>query len=814
MWKNYFKIAYRNILRSKINTFINVISLTLGMAGALVIYTIVQYETGFDNFHSHSDQTYRVVQHNKTADGIQYWNTTAYPLAEALRQAFPDLKVTQTSGPITAKFSLTNSEKASHFEEDRIWFVDSYYLEVFDYKEAYDDHSIWISGDRDNAFRHPNAVVLTVTAAKRFFGGEAENPSGLIGQTLLLDENELMMVSGIIKDPPLSSNTPFEIILPYEYFKAHHKIQADSWEGNHQGTTYLVLPPETDPGHLSERIAALKTQYLSKEDNDRISYHLQPLNEIHSETLYGSSPGSYVTGQSIIYGLWLLGVLLVLVACLNYINLSTAKSLKRAKEVGIRKVLGSTKSQLFYQHMCEAFIITAFAFFIAYIMGDWVIGEINQVVNFASFSYPNDTVFYLLCVCLICGIAFLAGGYPGIVMTGFSPIMALKNKMGYTSKKGVPFRQSMIVFQFVIAQALIAGTLIMAYQMDFIQHKDLGYKKDDIINIKLQDLDPLKKDAFRQSLLQVPAVHRVSFSSGAPTTHERQYGTSFRRSYEPLEMRRESELKFIDREYFNLFDISILAGKLIQYKDEYDLSDGIVVNEVLVRSLGLTPKEAIGVALVTNEGKAPIAAVVEDFHNNALQEGIMPCIMVFWGNGFLDQASISISDSKDDFAAIYPQINDSWQKVYPNAELSYAFVKEELAGFYREEDYLFNVFQIAAGLAILIGCLGLYGLVVLVAQQRSKEIGIRKLIGASVTRLVTLLSWDFIKLIFVAVGLATPFIYYLMEIWLQGFAFRIDLQWWYFLVAGLVTLLIAILTVSVQASKTALMNPVNALKSE
>ncbi|KEO71891.1 ABC transporter permease [Anditalea andensis] len=813
MWKNYFKIAYRNLLRQKVNTFINVMSLTLGIAGALVIYTILHYESGFDAFHTNADQTYRVVHHNKTSDGMQYWNTTAYPLADALRQAFPELIVTQTSGPITAKLSSTKAENQLNYEEDKIWFVDPMYFDVFDYKGAYADGEIWIGGDQDKAFEHPNSVVLTLKAAKRYFGKVADTPANVIGQSLVLNEHASMMVSGIIQNPPLNSSMPFEILLPYEYFKGNNKSQAESWEGNHQGTTYLVIPPGTDPTQLTEKIATLKSQFLSKEDNERIAYHLQPLSEIHTETLYGSSPGSYVTSQSIINGLWLLAFVLILISCLNYINLATALSIKRAREVGIRKVLGSTKQQLFFQHMSEALLTSTLAFIAAFFIGNWVIGVINEIIDFATFEFPIDLEFYLLSIVLICATTFLAGGYPGIVMTQFTPIMALKNRLSLASGNGLSFRHSMIVFQFAIAQALIAGTLIMSNQMNFIQKKDLGYKKDDILSIKLQDLNTQKREAFRQSLLQIPAINQVSFSSGAPTTHERQYGSSFRLSHEPVEMRRGTELKFIDREYISLFQISLEAGQMMPFKDEYNLSDGLIVNENLVQNLGLTPEEAIGMDLLTNEGTASIIAVVKDFHNNALQEEIMPCIMVFGGSNFLDETNIGISENIN-YANLNDDIKASWQKVYPDEKMSIEFLNEKLDDFYRLENYLFQVLQVASGLAILIGCLGLYGLVLLAAQQRTKEIGIRKLVGASITGIITLLSWDFIKLILVAITLATPIIFLLMDDYLQRFAFRIDLEWWYFLGSGIITFTIALVTVSYQASKTALMNPVNALRSE
>ncbi|WP_143960305.1 FtsX-like permease family protein [Litoribacter populi] len=813
MWKNYFKAAFRNLKRNKANGFINVIGLTLGIAGALVIYTIVIYETGFDAFHSRYEHTYRLVHHNHTADGTQYWNTTAYPLAAALREEFPEVEVTQASGPIQAYLSTLDERKEKRFQEEKIWFVDQRYFNVFDFDQAYPSGGLWISGDPAKAFDEPNAVVLTLNAALKYFQEGSERPDELLGKPLLLNDESLLVVRGIIQNPPFNSNIPFEILLSYEYFLTHHGQQAESWEGNHQGTTYMVLPDGADLDSYNSQIASLKKRYLNKEDDARIEYRLQPLSEVHTNALYGSSPGSYIISKGIIRGLVLLSAVLILIACVNFINLATAQSLKRVKEIGVRKVMGSTRKQLFLQYMCEAFVLTVCAFFCGFFLGDWVIGEINRLVDFADFRFSMDFGFLSISLLLIFAITFLTGCYPALVMSGFSPILAMKNQWAIKNRFGLSFRHGMIVFQFFIAQALVAGTFVVASQMHYVLQKDLGYQKENIISVNLPDTDQDKKNAVREKLRQRPEIQQVSFSSGAPTTHERQFGTSFRQSHEPPEMRRGAELKFIDKEYFALFQLNLLAGKA---EGQYNptLSDGFLVNEALLKQLGVEAEEAVGMELLTNEGKAPIIGVVEDFHNNVLQEEIMPCIMAFWGSHFQDEVNILLRADLEDPSKAISLIQNAWKEVYPDADFSFEFVDDQLKRHYKVETYLFNAFQIASGLAIFIGCLGLYGLVSLVAQQKTKEIGIRKLIGASIPNIVRLLSWDFMKLIFLAIGLATPLIYFLMDNWLQNFAYQVKLEWYYFAGASMVTIVIALVTLSFKSIKAAKMNPVYSLKSE
>lgn len=813
MWINYLIIALRKLERDKPNALINLLSITLGLAGVLVVYAVVDFETGFDSFHSTAPNTFRVVHHNHTADGTQFWNTTAYPLADALRDEFPETVITQGSGPSNGSFTVKLVGEERRFEEDKVLFVDRYYFQVFDFEVLFPEGSFWLSGNSITAFDEPNAVVLTLSAARKYFKEQVANPDALLGKTLLYNDKDLMMVSGIVQDPPMNTNLNFDILLSYEFFKANFPDQATSWEGNHQGTTFMVIP-EGAPLEYKAKIDSMQKKFLSNEDDQRIEYVLQPLSEVHTEKLYGSNPGSYVLSKGVITGLWTLAGFLLLIACMNFVNLATVQSLKRSREVGVRKVLGGTNYQIFSQYMCEAFLLTVVAFILAILLGKWVISEVNHIIDFVRFRFVFDQAFIFTALMLIALVTFLAGSYPGVVMSRFAPVTAIRQPSRSKGLWGFSLRQGLVVFQFIIAQALIAGTLIVAEQMRFIQQKDLGYQTENVLSIILPSGSSQDRETFKKRLEQNGDILKVSFSSGAPTTHEREYGTSFRLSYEPLEMRRNTEMKFIDEEYFDVFQLELVAGQMVSSKAVYNISDGLLVNETLVRMLGIDAEEAVGKELVTNEGKATIVGVLKDFHNNSLHEAIMPCVLVFWAPNFLDEANILLPPNPRGTKKALEILAGEWKEVYPNADFNYQFVDDSLQSFYKVEVYLYKAFSIASGLAIFIGCLGLFGLVSLVAQQRTKEIGIRKLVGGSLTSIVMLLSKDFLRLVLIAIALASPLIHYFMVRWLNNFAYHIELHWWYLLVAGLISLTITFLVVGLQSIKAGLTNPVQALRSE
>ncbi|QIP12919.1 FtsX-like permease family protein [Spirosoma aureum] len=819
MLRNYLKIAFRRLWTDKTNAAINVLGLTLGITCCLVIYIFVRYESGFDGFHTNVSRIYRVVHHNKTADGVQHWPTTAYPLAEAIRQNIPGVGVTQTAGPDSRLISSVDSRGVVHrFDEKRVMFADANYLRTFDFVNVFPE-GIWLAGNARTAFQQPNSVVLTQKMAERYFSGYTGRFEELLGKTLTLNNGDPLLVSGIIRNPPSTTNLLFDILVNYQFFKANNPYQATNWSGNYRGTTYVTLPAGADPKAFERQLQALQKKYMKVDDIRRISYFLQPITSIHTETLYGSSQGSYIVSRDMLWGLVSLAVFLILIASFNFINLTTAQAIRRRKEVGVRKVVGGTQVQLFSQFIGETLIIAIVAGVLSLLILHTLLNWINQSLTIIDLNLSADPTIWAFSAGLILVVALLAGFYPAIVLSNAQPITALKNT---TPQRHARFslRQGLIVLQFCITYALLVSTFVVSRQMNLFSSKDLGFTKDAVITINgPRNQVAGKLGTFREELLQSPAIKEVSFGSGAPITNNH-YGTDFRLKSEAVQMNRQAEEKFVDLAYQSLFDLKLIAGRWFTQSNnlpEGSRFNAFVVNETMVKMLGLTPEQAIGKTMIINEGEAPILGVVKDFHNVSLQQAITPCVLMVWNTGFYDEIHLRVQTQNSRLLNL-PQtlgfIEKNWKQLFPDDVYQYTFLNESLAKNYIIEQLVFDAFRIFAAISIFISCLGLFGLITFAANQRTKEIGVRKVLGASVASLVGLLSKDFLKLVLIAIVIASPLAWYAMSQWSQGFAYKADIEWWVFVLAGLLAVGIALLTVSFQSIKAALMNPVNSLRSE
>ncbi|MCF0059236.1 ABC transporter permease [Dyadobacter sp. CY356] len=814
---NYFKTARRNLWKNKTNTVINVFGLALGITCCLGIYVFVNYQLSFDNFHTNADRTYRIVEHSKKADGIQHWPTTAYPLAEALRREFPNVSVTQTAGP-DKRIISTKDEKGEirRFEEKRVMFADMNYLRLFDFKNAF-EKGLWLSGNVNTAFSQPNSVILTEQMAERYFGSFSNNYDQLLGKIIKLNNIDLLIVSGIIRNPPTNTNLPFDILINYDFFKANNPYQANNWSGNYQGTTYVALPSGMDPAKFEKAIDKIKSKYLNAEDNRRISYFLQPLSDIHTNSLYSGEPGTYVLGKEVLWGLSSLAVFLILIASVNFINLSTAQAMQRQKEIGVRKAIGSTRYQLFFQFMSETFLLAILSGFLSVNGLYFLLWIVNQKLSFIDLNLTPNIQTWFFGTGLIGIITLLAGSYPALVLSGFKPAMAIKNNVQRKSN-GISLRQGLIVFQFGITYCLLVATWISSDQMSFFQRKGLGFTKDEVLTINAPRNKKLGElETFRQELLQYPDVKEVSLASGAPLT-KNWYGTDFRLKSEPLSMSRQAEMKTTDENYQNLFNLQLLAGQWFSTSNIVPDSirvNGFVINETMAKMLNLTPEKAIGERLVINEGEAPIIGVVKDFHNASLQQAIQPCVFMY--PNAPEQIHVKLlaaNGQPSNLSQTLGHLEQTWKQSFPDDVYQFTFLNESLAKNYFVEQLVFDAFKTFAAISIFISCLGLFGLITLTAAQRTKEIGVRKVLGASVSSVVGMLAGDFVKLVLCAIVLALPISWWAMHQWLQGFAYKTDINGWVFVLSGIFAIAIALLTVSFQSIKAALMDPVKSLKSE
>ncbi|MHA4741851.1 ABC transporter permease [Dyadobacter sp. MSC1_007] len=816
---NYLKISFRRLWTDKTSSTINILGLALGMTCCLVIYMFVRYELGFDSFHSASGRTYRIVEHSKKSDGVQHWPTTAYPLAEAIRQNIPGVKVTQTAGPLARIISSTDSKGTVHrFEESRLMFTDNQYLRTFDFQNIY-PKGIWLAGNAETAFSQTNSVVLTQKLAERYFAEYTGNFEQVVGKTLVLNNSDPLVVSAVIRNPPGNTNLLFDMLVNYQFFKNNNQYRANNWSGNYLGTTFVTLADGMDPKTFERQLASMKKKYMTKDDDNRISYFLQPLTEIHTEPLYEDFLGGYLVSRNILWGLTSLGAFLILIASFNFINLTTARALRRSKEVGVRKVVGSTQAQLFFQFIGETLMVASLAGIVALLTMGFVLKWLNSSLTIINLDLSPDMHVWLFSSAMVLIVAVSAGFYPAVVISRFRPVQALKNTVS-TRRSGITLRQGLIVGQFCITYGLLVGTFVASGQMNLFQNMDLGFTKDAVITINGPRNQVISKmSAFRQQLLQNPSVREVSFSSGAPITNNH-YGTNFRLKSEDKSMDRQAEMKVVDLKYESLFGLKLIAGKWLDQSNMLEDGsgfNGFVVNETMVKMLGLTPETAINKMITISEGEAPIIGVVKDFNNVSLQQAIMPCVMMCWNSDFYEQIHVAMHMTNGAWVNVGPtlkSIEKTWKSIFPQDVYEYSFLNESLAKGYMVEQLVFDAFRIFAGISIFISCLGLFGLATFAAQQRTKEIGVRKVLGASVASIMSLLFSDFLKLVLVAIVIASPIAWYAMENWLQDFAYRIEMQWWIFVVAGLLAIGIALFTVSFQTLKAALMNPVKSLKTE
>lgn len=819
MIKNYFKIALRRLVADHVLTAINVLGLAMGITSCLVIYIFVRYELSFDSFHSDSDRTYRINEQSAKADGVQYWSTTAYPLAEAIRQDLPGVQVTQTAGPLSRVISSEDSKGNVHrFEEDRLMFADKNYLQTFDFGKAVPG-GIWLAGDAKSAFQQQNAVVLTEKLANRYFAEYSRDYVKLLGKVLKLNNNDPLVVSGVIRNPPHNTNLLFEMLVNYDFFKTNNQYRATNWSGNYQGTTYVTLPSGVSPQVIERQLVTLKRKNMNAEDNRRITYVLQPIADIHTNTLYESSLGSYAVSPQMLWVLGSLAIFLILIASFNFINLTTAQASRRSKEVGVRKVVGSTQKQLFGQFIGETLIVASLAGLISAVSLQLLLSWLNRSLSMINLDLRSDTTVLLFGIGLVLLVAFLAGFYPAIVLSKFQPIRALKS-IANTERQRFSLRQGLIVLQFCITYALLVATFVASRQMDFFMNKDLGFAREAVITINgPRNQASARLDVFRQQLLQNPSINEVSFSSGAPIT-DHHMGTDFRLKSESYDMKRQAEMKVVDLRYQNLFGLKIITGNWFTTSNivpDGSPFNGFVVNETMVKALGLTPETAVGKVVTISEGEAPVLGVVRDFHNVSLQQAIRPCVIMCWNKGFYGQIHVrfqSGSTDKLDLPNALTSVEKNWKHTFPSDVYQYAFLNESLAKKYIVEKLVFDSFRIFAAISIFIACLGLFGLITFTANQRTKEIGVRKVLGASVMSVVALLSKDFIKLVVIAIVIASPIAWYGLSQWLQNFEYKIEIEWWLFAASAFLAVGIALLTVSFQSVKTALMNPVKSLRSE
>jgi putative ABC transport system permease protein len=799
---NHLALAWRNLNRQRIFSIINVAGLSIGMTCALVVTIFVRYEFSFDQHHAKAKKIYKVVQDTNMGDQMLHWNTTAYPLAEALRHDFSQLKfVTQASGPTNRMFRIQDaSGNISRFEEPLVLFVDPFYPKVFDFH--------WLQGDPSTALKEPNSCVLTETTARKYFPVETQS-SSLLGKQIFLNNKDALTVTGLIEDAVPTTSLQYSMLIPYDFFRVNNPYSSLNWSGNYQGTTFIVMNDDSSPVEIEQSINTWKKKYLRPEDDARINYRLLPLTDSHTDEKYGYAPQSYTMPRQILYASVGVGAFMLLMACVNFVNLATAQAAGRAREVGIRKVMGSSRFGLIRQFLHENLLIIITSSLIALALTQTALSSINQMLSIINLKLHMDLLSVAIVMSIGTIVMIAASLYPAIALASYRPVEALKSKL--SGKTGnLSLRRTLIVFQFSIVQIFVIGTMVVASQMYYLNNTDLGFRKDQpVVLANLNELD--RADAFVAELLKNSAISEVCLSSSSPMSdYNHHYGTSFRLPGQREEDGKEAEEKGVDLNYLKFYDLQVVAGR--NFSAVRENFDEFIVNEKLIDQLGIKPSDAIGRRLIINEGEATIVGVIKDFHNHGLQEELTPCVLLN-SSRWLERTNIKIA-SKSNLPHTLTYIESTWKKIYPDGVFNSVFLDDVLARNYTLERLVFKGFIVLAILTIIIGCMGLYGLLSFITLRKTKEVGIRKTLGATATQIVSLFAREFVLLICVAFLLASPLAYFWLKHWLETFAYHIDMGSWMFISGAFMTLLIALLTISYQTLKAALENPVEALKSE
>ena len=816
MIKNYFISTYRNLWRNKLSTLINITGLTVSIACCIVIYVFIKNEKTFDNFHTKADRIYRIVYEEKTDHGTDYNGSSNFALANALRNDFPNLEsVTQIYMYNNGIIQVANSKgERKIFEEDQITYADDLFFKTFNFP--------LIAGSTNKLLSNPDEVVLSRKIALKYFGNHDKIPfADLIGKVILINKNPYH-IAAIMEDMPGNTNFSSHMLLPFKNFERSNPKLVNNWQENFSRShTFVTLPIGYSSTQFENGLSSFKNKYLDKETAARETYHVQPLSSVHTDSKY---EGTYYSTPSIlIIAFVIMGIVILLTACINFINLATAQSFNRAKEIGIRKTLGSKNNEIIFRFMGETMIIIIFASGIAVFLANWFLNSFNNYLSFIiEINLHTDfSVFYFL-VPLAIIITFLAGFYPAKMMSRFQPVEALKGilnskNVGFSSK--FSYRKALIVSQFVVTQLLILGTIIVASQMNFFYNKDLGYRKENVLTVEIPNNNEQKLSLFRDRLLTQPQIEKVSFNSGPPTSSDRST-SDFRLPSSPKAENIRSERKFVDENYLSTFKIKLLAGRDLLASDKVLAKDStksynVLLNNVASNQLGFkNPIEAIGKTIIINDkDNATIIGVTDNFYNNSLQKNISPVIL-FNSKDWVAMATISMSAATS--INTYNFIKNSWEKIYPDNFFKSMALSDYFRNkaFYVMEDIMYEGFKVFSLLSIIIGCMGLYGLVVFLATKRQKEIGIRKVLGASAKTIIQMFVKEFAMLITIAFLIASPLGYFAMNTWLETFTNRITLNPVYFIFAFIISLIIAGFTVSFQCFKAAMSNPVKSLKSE
>jgi len=801
MLKNYFTTAIRNVIHQKGSALINIAGLTLGITCSLILFLMVKHILSFDTFHTKKDRIYRVVSQTEGNKGKRQSSGIPPVLPDAFRSDFPEAEevvfTTYRSEAMVTIPQPSPSEPKKYLEESGIVYTEPAFFKIFDRP--------MLIGDPKRALDEPNEAIISKRWALKYFGKEdARN------EILKFDTIEYK-VAAVMEDFPSNTDFPFDLMLSYATIKSENEKAGwhSVWSDEH---CYFLLREGTDIAQISNRLPAFAKKFLGDNVN-KTEYLVQSLSEIHFDERFDTYTYN-TTSRGTLISFEVIAMILVLTACINFINLATAEAVKRSKEVGIRKALGSSRAQLIKQFLGETGLITIISVLISLAVTPLALTYLNPFLELnLGLNFSTDTFLWIYLLGITILVSTLAGLYPAFVVSGYNPVLALKNLISNKNSSGYSLRRALVVTQFVISQFFIIGTIVVINQMDYYKNKDLGFNKDAILILPIpisetpsEENNVSKMRTLRDEFLRLPGVVGASLSS-APPSSGHVSNTTF--TIEGNDQAFLSQVKQVDGNYVDLYGLDIIAGKNI---DDFDTAKGFVVNEKFVHTIGFKDADEILDKVINMWGKKlPVVGVVKDFHTVSLRQPIEATALM---NRIRGYETLSINVSVKQIQDVINVIKPKWEAAYPEHIFDYAFLDQQIGEFYEGERKMSVMLSVFSGIAIFIGCLGLYGLATFMANQKTKEVGVRKVLGASVESIVMLFSKEYLKLILLGFLFAAPLAWFVMNKFLEEFSYKVEIGPSIFLIALGATISIALLTVGYRSIKSATANPVTSLRSE
>ena len=803
MIPNFFKTAWRNILRQKSYTLINIIGLGTGISVCLVIFMLIQFHVSFDNFHPNKDRIYRLLteyHHSDTKD-IFYGQGISYAIPQGIRTEITEVKdivpVYTNNGDQVQILNAAGQATKKFKETSGVFATTPAFFKLFDFP---------LLAGTTASLKDPGNTLITKETAERYFG----DWKNAMGKTIRWNSKDLLRVTGILASIPKNTDFQLKLVIAMGTGFTADIVKSKDWNStNNSFGCYILLPAGVQPARITAQLRAMVKSHHTDGITD--SEILQPLNDVHFDSQAGDFSNVSITPK-MIKMLWLIASFILVIACVNFINLATAQTINRAKEVGIRKVLGSNRGQLRVQFLTETALIVIIAVLLSLGISLITIPFVGRVLDLPlSIDMLLQFKVVVFLVSIIVGVTLLAGFYPSLILSGFNPINALKSRIAVKTAKGISMRRSLVVFQFVIAQGLIICTIIIVKQMNYFNTLNLGFTKDAIINVPVpQDSLALTRlDYLRKRVTDLKGITQLSFSSDVPAGEDVNWGW-FNYDHALKHTDFYSIFKLADDQYLKTYHLQLAAGRNLMPSDTIK---EFLVNEALVQKLGIrNPQDALNKEIALNpKMKGPIVGVLKNYHNRSLKNEDAPMFVTSFKRAY-SLANIKIVPSN--IQTTLPAIEKIWGEIFPDYAFEYKFLDDRIAQLYKQENQLADIYTWFAAVAILLSCLGLYGLASFMAVQRIKEVGIRKVLGASVSGIVYLFSKEFVVLIIVGFAIAAPVTWYFMNKWLQDYTYRISIRWDIFALAALMAIVVAIATVSFQLLKAALVNPVKSLRSE